>query len=61
MNIKQAKEFAIEFIGKHPHFKEEVKDLYQLMLDEIEEGGSVTHEVNLFIGGCEDLLNDEIN
>jgi hypothetical protein len=29
------------------------------MKDEIEEGGSVEHEISLFIGACEDLLIDE--
>ena len=56
MDIKYAVEFGREFIAKHPHLKEEVKDLFQLMKDEIEEGGSVEHEVYLFIGSCNDLL-----
>lgn len=57
MDKAYARKFGQEFIAKHPQFKDEVNDLYQLMLDEIEEGGSVSHEVGLFIGSCEDLLN----
>ena len=56
MSIKRATEFGREFIKTNPQFKDEVLDLYQLMKDEIEEGGSTDHEINLFIGSCEDLL-----
>ena len=59
MSLKRAVDFGNEFMKKHPQFREEVKDLFQLMKDEIEEGGSTEHEINLFIGSCEDLLNDE--
>ena len=54
-----ARNFGIEFIKKHPQFKAEVNDYYFLMLNEIEEGGSEAHEVELFIGSCEDLLNQD--
>jgi hypothetical protein len=56
MSIKRATEFGREFIKAHPEFKDEILDLYQLMKDEIEEGGSTEHEIDLFIGSCEDLL-----
>ena len=59
MSLKRAVDFGNEFMKKHPQFREEVKDLFQLMKDEIEEGGSTEHEINLFIGSCEDLLNEE--
>jgi hypothetical protein len=57
MNQESAKQFAIEFIEKHPKFKTVVTDYYYLMLNEIEEGGSETNEVNIFVQSCEDLLN----
>ena len=56
-DISRAITFRTEFLAKNPSLKEEVNDLFQLMRDEIEEGGSVDHEINLFIGSCEDLLN----
>jgi hypothetical protein len=43
---------------KHPQHKEEVRDFFQLMKDEISEGGSTEHEIDLFIGACEDLLTE---
>ena len=56
MNTTYAKSFKTEFISQHPNFKEEVNDLYELMLSEIEEGGSETNEVELFISSCKDLV-----
>jgi hypothetical protein len=55
----RAVEFGNDFMKKHPQHKEEVKDYFQLMKDEVEEGGSVEHEINLFIGACIDLLTEE--
>lgn len=59
MDIAYAMKFGREFIAKHPQFREEVGDLHELMLDEIEGGGSESHEVNLFISSCKDLLIQE--
>ncbi len=56
MSIKRAQDFAIEFTSKHPEHTDEVKDLFDLMKDEINSGESVDNEVNLFIGACNDLL-----
>lgn len=57
MHIENAKKFRQEFIAEHPQLKDDVNDLFQLMLDEIEEGASVDNEVILFIGSCGDLLD----
>ena len=53
MSIKELKEKSLEFIEKYPSKKEDIIDLYQLALDEIEEGGSESHE-------CELAYNDMI-
>ena len=55
---KQAIEFKVNFIKEHPELKDNVEDLFQLMLDEIEEGGSISHEIELFYASCKDLLID---
>jgi len=57
--LSRAVEYGNEFMKKHPEHKAEVLDLFQLMKDEIEEGGSVEHEMDLFIGACDDLLIEE--
>jgi hypothetical protein len=56
--MKKVLEFKNEFINKHPSLKEDVEDLYQLMLDEIDSGESVVNEINLFISSCEDLIEE---
>jgi len=54
--LSRAVEFANQFMKDHPEHKEAVRDLFQLMKDEISEGGSTENEIDLFIGSCEDLL-----
>ena len=56
--IEKAREFARDFVNKHPILAEEVHDYLDLMLENIEEGDSPQNELNLFIGACEDLLKD---
>ena len=59
MDIKRAVEFGWEFIKKYPQHKAEVLDYFELMKDEISEGGNTDHEIELFMGACEDLLIEE--
>ena len=59
MSINRAVEFGNEFIKSHPQHKSEVLDYFQLMKDEIEDGGSTENEISLFIGSCNDLLTEE--
>ncbi len=58
-NFQQAINYKKEFLSNNPQHKEEVEDLFQLMLDECEdECTSVQNEMELFIGSCDDLLID---
>lgn len=57
-NIKQAIDFKKDFLKKYPEHKEEVNDYFELMQDEIEDGGSTSHEIELFINSCKDLLKE---
>lgn len=54
--VQELKKFAIEMINKHPQHKREIIDLYQLCLDEIEEGGSPQHECDLCRNDIEELI-----
>jgi hypothetical protein len=47
-----------EYINKYPELKNEILDIYTLCLDEIEEGGSVQHEVSLGMTDLEELINE---
>jgi len=55
-DIKRVRGFKQEFIKNKPEIKEQVEELFQLMLDEIEEGNSVENECNMFIIACEQIL-----
>jgi hypothetical protein len=54
--LSQLKSFVRESIKSHPQHREEIEDLFQLCLDEIEEGGSVDHEVSLCRNDIEELI-----
>lgn len=45
-------------IAKHPQLKEQVNDLFQLCKDEIEEGGSEMHEIELCRGSVQELVDE---
>ena len=55
----EAVEYGNAFIKKHPQHKAQVLDYFQLMKDEVEEGGSVQNEIDHFIAACDDLLNED--
>jgi len=54
--MKELRQYVIETMKKFPQHKEEIMDLYQLCLDEIEEGGSPQHEVELCRNEIEELV-----
>ena len=58
--ITKARNLRDETIKKHPELKEDVIGLYQLMLDEIEEGNSINNEIEAFEASIEDLINANI-
>jgi len=53
------KKFAKDTIAKYPHLKNEVNDFLQLCSDEIEDGGSPTHERSLCYGSIQELIEEE--
>ena len=59
MNIQYLKTYCIGKIKEHPKHKPDILDLYQLCRDEIEEGGSEAHEVQLCINDIENLIKGE--
>lgn len=59
MKYQRALDYRREFLIERPDLQDDVDDLLQLMFDEIEEGGSVEHEIDSFISSCDDLLKEE--
>jgi len=60
MTLAQLKEWIKVQITKHPEYKEEILDYYDLCINEIEEGGSPTHEIQLCRDSIEQLT-EEVN
>jgi hypothetical protein len=54
--LSRAVEFGNKFMKDHPEHSGDVRELFQLMKNEIEEGESVENEIDHFIRACEDLL-----
>ena len=58
--ITKARNLRDRTIKNHPELKEDVIGLYQLMLDEIEEGNSINNEIKAFEASIEDLINENM-
>lgn len=56
--MTQFKNFVQKSIEENSNLKSEIMDFYQLALDEIEEGGSKEHEIDLAINSIEELINE---
>ena len=58
MNIQTLKAEAIKIIKEIPDLEGEVKDLFELAMTEIEEGGSESHECQLATNDMEELVKE---
>lgn len=58
MNLAQLKIEINRLCENYPDKAEEIQDLYQLCLDEIEQGESTPHEIELCLGGIDDLIKE---
>ena len=59
MDIQYLKTYCSDKIKEYPQYKEDILDFYQLCKDEIEEGGSEAHEIDLCINDIENLIKGE--
>lgn len=57
-NFKELFSHAKNVIAKHPNLKEEILDLIDLCHSEIEEGGSVQHELHLCATSIDQLVEE---
>jgi hypothetical protein len=55
MDINYLRQYCADKIKLYPNLKEEILDFYYLAKDEIEEGGSERHEIELAINSIEEL------
>jgi len=54
--LGELKEYVISMIRLHPAHRDEILELYGLACDEVEEGGSESHEVELAISDIDELV-----
>lgn len=59
--IKNLMEWAKQKAKACPNLSEEINDLVQLAIDEIDQGGSVSHEINLCMSDIEELVKENCN
>jgi len=57
--MKELLKYAKQSIIAHPEFKSEIEDLVQLCKDEIEQGGSADHEIDLCTEDIRQLFEEE--
>jgi len=50
------RKWAMDRIKEHPQYNQEITDLWNLCMSEIEEGGSESHELELFRNDVEELI-----
>jgi hypothetical protein len=56
MTLEQLKTKSVELAKQYPQYEDQIRDLFLLAQDEIEEGGSETHECELAINDMEYLI-----
>lgn len=56
--MNEFKQFVNEKIEQHPNLKMEILDFFWLCIDEIHDGGSQPHEINLAINSINQLINE---
>jgi hypothetical protein len=59
MTLDQLEQWVKVQSKKYPKQKEKIFDLYDLCINEIEEGGSPDHEIYLCIDLIEQLIEEE--
>jgi hypothetical protein len=55
MDFQDFQKYCADMIKLYPNLKEEILDFFYLAIDEIEEGGSERHEIELAINSIEEL------
>jgi len=58
MNLQYLRTFIKEKIEQYPNLKDKIMDLYELCLQEIADGDSVSHQVDLCIFDIKELIEE---
>lgn len=58
MTLNELRHWVFDKSKKHPELKSEMLGLLELCIDEVDEGGSVEHEIELCINDVEQLIKE---
>ena len=56
--LAESKKKVALIIEKFPQHKEDIQASYQLALDEIEDGGSISHEISICLSDIDQIINN---
>jgi hypothetical protein len=56
MNIQQFKNWVQDNVNLHPTMRVEILEFFWLAIDEIHDGGSEQHEINLAVNSINELI-----
>ena len=59
-NFRDLVHYTKGIVAKHPALQEEIDGLLELCWSEIEEGGSVQHEINLCRRDIDSLVEEKV-
>ena len=60
MNIQQFKDWVQHNVNLHPNKREDILEFFWLAIDEIHDGGSEHHEIDLAVNSINELINESI-
>jgi hypothetical protein len=56
--IENVRKFAIDSINSYPQYKEQIKEFWSLLIEEINNGESIHNECDLCIQSITDLITE---
>lgn len=58
MDIQDKQKQAVEFARKHPMNADAIAETFEMFVEEVEDGGSIEHEWDLFCDECEEITGE---
>lgn len=59
MNVNWLLEYAVEKAHNYPQHKDEIKEICELCMSEIEEGGSVSGEIESALQSIDEVIGED--
>jgi hypothetical protein len=58
MGTTEFKNWVQDMVNLHPNKRVEILEFFWLAIDEIHDGGSIQHEINLAVNDINELINE---